>query len=134
MVDTKKVIKCPACEEMMAKFYVSEQNFDLDFCIDGCGGIFFDNRELTKFDKPDENADLLFDILKGKFYTKVDKAQLRICPACGTPMVKMGAGVSEVVIDVCNVCGAKFLDNGELEKIRGEESLNISDIIGIMLN
>jgi Zn-finger nucleic acid-binding protein len=33
-------------------------------------------------------------------------------------MVKNGAGKGNVKIDVCNVCGAKFLDYGELEKIR----------------
>ena len=33
-------------------------------------------------------------------------------------MVKAGSGVAGVEIDVCYTCGAKFLDNGELEKIR----------------
>ena len=33
-------------------------------------------------------------------------------------MVKMGAADGTVQIDVCNTCGGKFLDNGELQKIR----------------
>ena len=33
-------------------------------------------------------------------------------------MVKQGAGVANIQIDVCNNCGAKFLDYGELEAIR----------------
>ena len=33
-------------------------------------------------------------------------------------MMKMGAGSGNVQLDCCAVCGAKFLDNGELQRIR----------------
>ena len=118
MKDTKKIVVCPACGEKMLKVYMPEHGFDLDICVDSCGGIFFDNRELNKYDDENENADIIFEYLGSKFFQKTDESKIRICPACNTPMVKMGAGVSDVEIDVCNVCGAKFLDNGELEKIR----------------
>ena len=47
-----------------------------------------------------------------------------ICPVCNVPMVEMGAGKSSVKIDCCNGCGAKFLENGELQKIRAAEKTN----------
>ena len=48
-------------------------------------------------------------------------------------MVKMGSGKGEVEIDVCNVCGAKYLDHGELETVRNsaveEIDSKITDIL-----
>ena len=46
-------------------------------------------------------------------------------------MVKMGAGAGNVEIDVCNTCGAKFLDNGELEKVREGGTVDLSKIDAI---
>lgn len=36
---------------------------------------------------------------------------------------------ANVYIDVCSVCGAKFLDNGELEKIRDASNKTIEESI-----
>lgn len=129
MKDTKKVIVCPACGETMSKVYMPEYNFDLDFCTEGCGGIFFDNREINKYDNEDKDADSIFEYLDNKFYNKTNKKNIRICPVCNIPMVKLGTGIVDIEIDVCNVCGAKFLDNGELEKIREVNSNKKAGII-----
>lgn len=118
MADTKDIIKCPACDKEMVKIYMPEAGVNVDVCLNGCGGIYFDNRELEKFDEKQENADVLLEQIKDKNFTPVNGAELRICPACGMPMAKMGAANGEVEIDVCHTCGGKFLDNGELQKIR----------------
>ena len=118
MADTKHTIKCPACDKEMTKIYMKEQGINVDICLDGCGGILFNNRELEKCDEEHENAEEIFEAIKGKTFEPVNEHEVRICTVCDTPMVKQGSGIDGVEIDVCNVCGAKFLDNGELEKIR----------------
>ena len=118
MADTKEIIKCPACGKEMKKVFIKDSGVNIDICTEGCGGILFDNRELEKFDEKDENADEILAEVKGKTFAPVNEKKHRICPVCNSIMVKMGAANGTVTIDLCNVCGAKFLDNGELEKIR----------------
>ncbi len=119
MTDNKEVdLTCPACGKTMTKVLIPNAGINIDICLDGCGGIFFDNRELNKFDEPHENADEILKMIEGREFTKVDESAVRKCPLCHIPMVKMGSGIGGVQIDVCNKCGAKFLDNGELLKIR----------------
>jgi len=118
MADTLRTVSCPACDKEMKKIFIEEANVNVDMCLDGCGGILFNNRELEKFDEQHENADKIFEAYEGKTFYKTNEDEVRICTICNTPMVKQGAGVGDVKIDVCNTCGAKFLDYGELEKIR----------------
>ena len=122
MADTKEILNCPACDKVMKKIYVSENNINVDICTEGCGGIFFDNREFEKFDEKHENAEEILSKLSKKEFVKVNEKELRICPACGASMTKVGAAGGEVEIDVCYSCGGKFLDYGELEKIREYEN------------
>ena len=51
MVDNLEEIACPACGKKMHKVFMTEQNLNIDVCLDGCGGIYFDNREFKKFDE-----------------------------------------------------------------------------------
>lgn len=117
-MDTQETIKCPACGCEMKKVYSDKAKVFIDICTEGCGGVFFDNRELEKFDESHENAEVIFNALGNKEFQPVDESLTRTCPACNAPMVKMGSGKGAVEIDVCNTCGGKFLDNGELQKIR----------------
>lgn len=123
MADNKEIIKCPACDNEMKKIFIPSEGINIDICTEGCGGILFDNRELNKFDEPHENIDEILKAIDGKTFIEVDESQTRVCPICNVPMVKMGAGAGGVEIDVCNTCGAKFLDNGELQKIRSAEEV-----------
>lgn len=118
MSDNKLTINCPACGKEMVKVFDENNGINIDICLNGCGGMLFDNREFEKFDEAHENADEILNAIKDKVFEKVDDSKIRICPICKVPMVKMGAGNGGVEIDVCNTCGAKFLDNGELEKVR----------------
>ena len=45
MADNLEEIYCPACGKKMEKIFMSAQGVNLDVCTQGCGGIFFDNRE-----------------------------------------------------------------------------------------
>ena len=118
MADTKEIINCPACGKEMEKIYIKGADVNIDICTEGCGGILFDNRELEKFDEKHENADEILNKVAGKEFAEVDKKKYRVCPVCGSVMTKMGAAHGGVQIDLCSICGAKFLDHGELEKIR----------------
>ena len=117
MADNLKTIKCPACGNIMKKVFIKSANINLDICTDGCGGIFFDNRELEKFDEQHENAEEIFEVLDNKTFITVNESAQRVCPICKVPMVRMGEATG-VPIDCCHTCGGKFLDNGELQKIR----------------
>lgn len=123
MTDTKQTIICPACGKQMKKIFIEEAGINVDICSDGCGGIFFDNQELENFDEIHENADKIFQELAEKHLKPVDGNQQRICPVCNVPMLKMEAK-NNITIDVCNVCGAKFLDDCELHMLRGYFSNN----------
>lgn len=121
MNDTYETINCPACGKAMQKVFMPYAGFNLDVCIDGCGGIFFDGQELKYFDESHENIDDLKEILSGKNFDKTDESQTRICPVCGNKMVKNYVSAKQAVqIDECYNCGAKFMDNGELIKMREE--------------
>lgn len=132
MADNKEIIKCPACDNEMKKIFIPDAGINIDICTEGCGGILFDNRELNKFDEPHENIDEILKAIDGKTFIEVDESETRVCPLCNVPMVKMGAGAGGVEIDVCNTCGAKFLDNGELQKIRGAEEVKNERLDALM--
>ncbi len=127
MADTLEQIVCPACGNVMEKVFIPSEGINLDICTEGCGGIFFDNKEFDAFNEADEDVSVVIEKLKNKQFSAVDDNKKRICPSCGAEMVKNPAGLkSSVIIDECYVCSAKFLDNGELMKIR-EEYQNDSD-------
>ncbi len=122
MADNLEIIKCPACGKEMRKVYIMSANLYLDICVNGCGGIYFDNRELEKFDEKHEHIEEIVVLLEGKTFQPVEEHVTRYCPCCyDMPLTKMGAAGGKIQIDVCNNCGGKFLDYGELEKIRNTE-------------
>ena len=88
MPDRKGNIKCPACGEEMTEIFMPEQGINIDVCLNGCGGIFFNNREFKHFDAKDQNIDTLLDAMKGKNFSQVHDTTTRTCPICGAAMVK----------------------------------------------
>ena len=121
MADTKQELICPACKEKMEKIFISDANINVDICLNGCGGILFDNRELEKCDEAHENISEILEAIKNKSFNIVSENFIRKCPVCGNIMLKMKDGAANIQIDNCPLCGAKFLDNGELQKIRDED-------------
>lgn len=121
MADNHETLKCPACQKVMTKVFVPKEGVNIDICLDGCGGMWFDNREFKYFDEQNENIDEISEAIKGKTFEKVDESNHRSCPACGARMAKNYSSIKkEIQIDECYSCGGKFLDNSELEKIRAE--------------
>ena len=119
MVDNKEILKCPACGKEMVKVFIKSANKNVDICLNGCGGIYFDNKEFFLFDEQHENISEIIEALKDKQFEYADLEKERYCPYCGSKMVKNFTSASkEIAVDDCYNCGGKFLDYGELEKIR----------------
>ena len=72
----------------MKKVYMPDAGINLDVCVNGCGGIYFDNREFNKFDEQHEDIEPLVKVFEGRNYSVTDSETVRICPACGMKMVK----------------------------------------------
>jgi Zn-finger nucleic acid-binding protein len=93
----------------------------VDVCKGGCGGIWFDQFELKKFDEPHESAgEALLDIERDENIT-VDHSQRLACPKCdNVTMLRHFFSIKkQVEVDECGNCGGFWLDAGELGQIRG---------------
>ncbi len=111
-------MNCPACGNILEQLIVSDVT--LDVCKGGCGGIWFDNYELKKFDEPHEYAgDEILDIERDDSIV-IDRTQQINCPKCEdiVMMQHFFSVKKEVEIDECPGCGGIWLDAGELAKIR----------------
>ena len=78
MSDNDQRLICPACHCEMEKVYIPDAKVNVDICTKGCGGIYFDNKELNKFDERYENANMIFEALENKRFIPVDKDTTRI--------------------------------------------------------
>lgn len=119
MSDNFQTIRCPACGNKMKKVFIPSAGVNVDICVDGCGGIYFDRKEIQHFQNGnDKSYNEIKKELSGKIFTPVNQNETRVCPVCAAKMVKTKIQGLNVEIDTCYSCGGIFLDNGELELIR----------------
>lgn len=119
MSDNFQTIRCPACGNKMKKVFIPSAGLNVDICVDGCGGIYFDRKEIQHFQNGnDKSYNEIKKELSGKIFTPVNQNETRVCPVCAAKMVKTKIQGLNVEIDTCYSCGGIFLDNGELELIR----------------
>ena len=134
MSDTKYDIKCPACGNLMKKLFIDEKFF-IDVCTEGCGGAWFDNRELEKMTSENSDYTEILKVYNSLGFIDVDKNAVRKCPICHSKMVKnQPAPNVSVTIDECYTCGGKFLDKGEFEAIIKNKQENIDSLVQYLLN
>ena len=110
---------CPVCHKAMEQIVIS--GVELDYCRDGCGGLWFDNFELKQLDEEDEGGgELLDEILGQSLVDDTMRAEKLTCPRCNN--VKMRRHkynyTSDIHIDQCYSCNGIWLDKGELAAIR----------------
>ena len=113
-------MKCPACKTTLSK--VTKSDITVDVCDKGCGGIWFDNFELEKFDESHESAGEALLDLRPKKPVPVSAGTKRHCPKC-TEMIMHQHYFTireKVEVDECPACGGVWLDAGELAAIRNE--------------
>ncbi len=111
-------MKCPACGNVLQGMTVDEVSVDV--CRGGCGGIWFDNHELGKFDEPHEMAgEALLDVERNP-NIHVDLRKKRNCPKCRNTILmrRLFSAGRQVEIDECPNCAGVWLDAGELATIR----------------
>lgn len=119
MSDNYQTIRCPACGNKMKKVFIPSAGVNVDICVDGCGGIYFDRKEIQHFQNGnDKSYNEIKKELSEKIFTPVNQNETRVCPVCAAKMVKTKIQGLNVEIDTCYSCGGIFLDNGELELIR----------------
>jgi len=116
MADTipppKPCAKCPSTPLEA----VPGDGFSVDRCPQ-CGGMWFEGTTLDKalrdtppalFQAPPRPPDPAVNARKG------------VCPSCKTPMIKVNSLTSpRILMDVCKVCGGRWIDGGEFLRIRG---------------
>jgi hypothetical protein len=110
-------MNCPVCEKNLASVKVGK--IEIDFCRDGCKGVWFDARELESLDEPQEGEEgVLKEILEVE---KVREPVARVirCPHCQVPLRRHNYSYNTpIIIDECRRCGGIWLDGGELGIIR----------------
>ena len=113
-------MNCPVCNHPLKQLTVS--NVQVDACDGGCGGIWFDRFELSKFDEPHEHTGE--ELLNLKHDPQVvPHQQTRIkCPKCPDAILMRHffSVKRQVKVDICPSCAGTWLDAGELGTIRSE--------------
>ncbi|UCE38426.1 MAG: zf-TFIIB domain-containing protein [Thermoplasmata archaeon] len=109
----QKKIDCPRCwvEARREEVEIFGPNIEIDICPK-CNGIWLDPGELGKLLKNKK----LTDYLTKQIGTQ-SKSEL-VCPRCGGLMDIESA--EEVQIDVCLNCHGVWLDEGELDDLKGK--------------
>ena len=111
-------MKCPRCPNELQQ--ITAGNVTVDVCKDGCGGLWFDNLEIKKFDEPHESeGQCLLDINRDKNLV-IDRSERLKCPKCDdiVMMRHFFSVKKEVEVDECPGCGSIWLDYGELGELR----------------
>lgn len=108
---------CPACKNPLRE--KSAGGLILDICYGGCGGIWFDARELERVSASAANS--LHTIWTAPV-SNVKLTEPRKCPRCPDTVLerKWFSDSKRVEIDQCPKCAGVWLDAGEFSQIYGE--------------
>jgi Zn-finger nucleic acid-binding protein len=108
---------CPACKNPLRE--KSASGLTLDICYGGCGGIWFDARELERISA--SAATSLHSIWQVPV-SSVKLSEPRKCPRCPDTVLerKFFSDSKKVEIDQCPKCGGVWLDAGEFSQIYSE--------------
>jgi uncharacterized protein len=111
------MLQCPRTGKPMVSVDLDGVTVDVS---QGCGGVWFDNFELQKFDEAHEEAGARLLELMQKYHQTVGDLDKRLrCPrGCDAVMMRRFFSVKRhVTIDECPGCGGIWLDPGELGEI-----------------
>lgn len=112
---------CPACGGTLTQMIAGD--FELDACVNGCGGVWFDRDELVKFDEPHEfDGHAILSLAEKKRGVKVDSSKQKKCPHCtDEPLVRQFMDVkNQIEIDQCWECAGIWFDVGEINQVRNQ--------------
>lgn len=109
-------MKCPLCSAEMVKKSIGE--IEIDFCENGCQGVWFDSFELARLDEKNEGCGEELERILGTALNERESSKKINCPNCNIPMHIHRYRAGSVQIDECYSCGGVFLDSGELKLVR----------------
>jgi Zn-finger nucleic acid-binding protein len=106
-------VQCPRCFVNMIRAVESRmgKSFEIDVCP-RCKGMWLDSGELHKMLKEKKLSDYLTKDIGTKSDSKL------VCPRCGGLMDYEYA--DDIEVDVCIKCNGVFLDEGELDDLKGK--------------
>ena len=110
--------KCPRTNTSLREIDLG--GITVDFS-DACGGVFFDNFELQKFDDRTEFlGEYLCEIMANAQNSNINFSERLKCPNCpDIVMMRRGHSPKKLVeIDECPACAGLWFDAGELATIR----------------
>ena len=111
-------MKCPRTGKELKPVVIDGIEIDLSM---GCGGVWFDQFELNKFDEVHESAGKVLTEHMRAYHKPLDDIESRLkCPK-DTDVVMMRrfySGKLQIEIDECPQCGGIWLDAEELSGIR----------------
>ena len=110
-------MKCPACKSELRQ--KGAGGMTVDVCLGGCGGIWFDQGELSRVSAlAASSLHTIWSLRRGP----VTLTEPRPCPRCSGQVLerKWFSDAKKVEIDQCPACGGVWLDDGEFSKIYGE--------------
>ncbi len=109
-------MQCPECGRAMGT--ITAGNITVDVCKDGCGGIWFDDFELKKFDEPSESAGKALLDIKPAAGVVPDTTKRLHCPKCpdAVLMRHLFSVKRSVTVDECPSCDGYWLNPGELRQ------------------
>ena len=110
-------MNCPACGTELVVLNVG--SLAVDVCRAGCGGLWFDNFELSKVDQAHESLGEALAALEFNPSAQI-LPNKRPCPKCSGIIMRQHKFSPDkpVIIDECPNCGGVWLDGGELAEIR----------------
>lgn len=113
-------MNCPRCKTTLSKEAINDVNisFEVDVCK-SCGGIWFDEGELSQIEKIIEPTTLEIRHIPNKD----EQFKSLQCPSCNNVQLLQKAEHprdKKVIIDYCPSCKGIWLDKGELEAIQKE--------------
>ena len=111
-------MKCPACANTLSQ--KTAGSLTVDVCDSGCGGIFFDNFELSRVDEASEvEGEAILSWISNTPVSVMRNDRRYECPRCEMIMMRsMFMPSISVSVDTCPQCAGVWLDHGELLTIR----------------
>lgn len=110
--------KCPRTGVPLSPLKVGGVTVDIS---DSCGGVFFDQFEIERFDEQLEfPGEVLADEMANRQGVGIDLDQRIECPNCAgiVMMRRFYSPLRKVELDECPGCGGIWLDAGELATLR----------------
>jgi len=116
------IIDCPKCQHTMSQIQI-EAGIVVDRCAN-CGGLFLDLFEKEFLAKAKQRANEV-DLDSNRTAGKSDRIQAIDCPRDKSRMIHIQALENhDVGIETCTICGAVFLDAGELRELTKKSLLD----------